>query len=325
MAALFAATLSATSATPGPSATQGHYTIDATNATTIEYVWWMPPTPPRGVVLLAHGCRQTPRVWFSATPTCPQCIPKPEERCLAARLSEAGYALLAAGNLQGTKGCWQTNDVPVVASLLRSWRRRTHVPTHTPLFILGPSSGGFLAAQAARQWSRDGNLRGLSVQVSVPSVDDVSAAYAFPATQVVLLQKDSGKLKEAEALRRVLPNADVIIEPPQPVDPAFFSRAMPGLSPSKSAAVRAALVSAGHIDPKTSLIKAHPSRGGWRDAVRGALDGSRAELQQGSLQLTMDGIFARLDAAYAFHASTCAVADRTVAFFERQRAATLKA
>ena len=40
-------------------------------------------------------------------------------------------------------------------------------------------------------------------------------------------------------------------------------------------------------------------------------------LQQGSLQLTMDGIFARLDLAYGYHASTCEVANRTLAFFAR--------
>ena len=31
----------------------------------------------------------------------------------------------------------------------------------------------------------------------------------------------------------------------------------------------------------------------------------------------MDGIFARLDLAYAYHASTCAVANRTLDFFAR--------
>ena len=99
---------------------------DAANAS-VEYVWSLPAastTPPRGLVLLAHGCRQSPRVWFSKSGGCAECIPRPEERCLAERLSRAGYALLAAGNLKGSKGCWETNDVPVVESLVRTWRRQ---------------------------------------------------------------------------------------------------------------------------------------------------------------------------------------------------------
>ena len=31
----------------------------------------------------------------------------------------------------------------------------------------------------------------------------------------------------------------------------------------------------------------------------------------------MDGIFARLDLAYAYHASTCEHVDKTIAFFQR--------
>ena len=298
-------------------------TADAPNGS-VEYVWRLPSSkPPRGLVLLAHGCRQSPRVWFERSTGCPECIPRPEERCLSERLSRAGYALLAAGNMKGSKGCWETNDVPVVSAMLRSWRRRHEktLPKRLPLFLLGPSSGGFLATQAARQWG-GGVVRGLSIQVSVPSADDVRAP-GFPKhLQVVLLQKDAGKLKEAEALRRAMPTAEVLVQPPVAVPPHFFSDAMPGLAPAKSAAVRDALVAAGHIDGRTSMVRTHPSRGTWRDAVRAALEGGGSgrhaeSLQQGSLQLTMDGIFARLDLAYGYHASTCEVANKTLAFFER--------
>ena len=311
-------------------AVSGLFAIPGTN-TSIEFVYQLPKVSiPRGLVLLAHGCRQSPRVWFGESTTCIACIPRPEERCLAARLIESRYALLAVGNLKGSKACWETNDVPIVSALLKSWRRQHEhrVPKRAPLFLLGPSSGGFFAAHAARTWPE---IRGLSIQVSVPSVEDIDAAVrthgAFPPTQLVLMPKDSGKLKEAERLRASFrpPDAlEVVVTSPLAVHPLFFSDGIPGLAPSLSAAVRQRLIAAGHIDGRTSIILKHPSRGAWRDPVRQALESGagtsatrRAGLPQGSLQLTMDAIFARLDLAYAYHASTCEVANQTLAFFAR--------
>ena len=66
--------------------------------------------------------------------------------------------------------------------------------------------GGFFAAQAARAWK---DIRAMSLQVSVPSVEDVQASQrahgTFPPTQLVLMPKDSGKLKEVDALRPYYP------------------------------------------------------------------------------------------------------------------------
>lgn len=240
---------------------------------------------------------------------------------MAARLSQARFALLAAGNMKGSHGCWETNDVPAVGALLRSWRRQ-HKLTSTPLVLLGPSSGGWFITQAARQWA---DVRALSVQISVPSSNDVQAplpsgAAAYPPLQLVLMQRDTGKLREAEALRQHV--SETIVEAPRPLGATFFSDGMPGLSPDVSRAVRDGLVAAGHVDAATLLIKKHPSRGSWRDPVRAAIEAAThgknaALLPQGSLQVAMDGIFARLDLAYAYHASTCFVVERTLAFFER--------
>ena len=237
---------------------------------------------------------------------------------MSSQLLTAGFALLAVGNLKGTHGCYETNDVPAVAELIRSWRQ-THskqVPKRTPLLLTGPSSGGFFATQAARYWRE---VRALSIQVSVPSVDDVrsplpSGAAAFPPLQVVLLTKDTGKAKEAEALKHALPTAEVLTYGPVPVHASFFSDALPGFSRDLSSAVRDQLVKAGHLDGR-SMVASHPSRGSWRNPVRTALEGKRSGLPQGSLQLAMDSVFASLDRAYAYHASTCEAADRTIAFF----------
>ena len=106
---------------------------------------------------------------------------------MAAMAVEAGFGVVAAANLRGSKECWQTDDVPVVRAALDRWRRDRagSLPARTPLFVLGPSSGGFFATQAARHW-RD--VRAIAVQVSVPSMNDVrtplpSGATVFPPLQ----------------------------------------------------------------------------------------------------------------------------------------------
>ena len=71
-------------------ATQAQFTLP--DSTSIEYVYRLPTTPAKGLVLLFHGCRQSPRVWFAPSPNCTACLPRPEERCMADRLFAAGYA-----------------------------------------------------------------------------------------------------------------------------------------------------------------------------------------------------------------------------------------
>ena len=190
---------------------------------------------------------------------------------MALRLTEAGFALLAVGNQKGTKGCWETNDVETVTALLHEWRKKRsrhqqhHVPMKVPLFLLGPSSGGFFATQAARHWRE---VRGLSVQISVPSADDVraplpSGSAALPPLQLVLMKRDSGKLRDAAALRSTLPAGafEQIVVAPRALASTFFSDAMPGLAPTLSAAVLDGLIAAGHVDATTRMLKAHPYRG----------------------------------------------------------------
>ena len=199
-----------------------------------------------------------------------------------------------------------------------------------PLYLLGPSSGGFFATQYAR---RQYGVAALAVQVSVPSAQDVqpplpSGAHAFPPLQILLMQKDAGKLAEADALLRMQPpwpgseHAKVLRFGPKAVGPTFFSDGILGISRNASVAVRDALVAAGYVDRMSGKVLAHPSRGKWREPVLSALTDKklrRDSLPQRSLQLAMDAIFARLDLAYAYHASSCEHMDATLDFFRSHR------
>lgn len=244
---------------------------------------------------------------------------------MSTSLLASNFAVVAVDNIKGSHGCWETADVPRVMAAFKSWRRQQKLNS-APLFLLGPSSGGFFATQMARHAP---DVHAVSIQVSVPSRDDLqsplpSGASSFPPLQMILMQRDTSKLKEAEALRRA---ADELhVAHPKPVHATFFSDGILGLSPNFSSSVRDALVRSGRVDAQTSRVISHPRREEWREAVRkGLLDEHgkqpRNGLPQKSLSLTMDSIFARLDLAYAYHASTCEYAQRTVQFFGAHGAA----
>lgn len=240
---------------------------------------------------------------------------------MAAAAVARGFAVVAASNRVGSRGCWEGADVPLVGAALSAWRQRVAVPPTAPLFVLGPSSGGWFAGQLGRAWPA---VAAVAMQVMVPSAADLApplpSGRAYPPLQLTLLQRDGAKLREFETLRAAYPHAqlELLKSAPRPVGPSFFSDGIAGLDPAASAAVHAALVRAGHVDGE-GLVRKHPSRGAWREAVLAALGTDRSRLPQRSLQVAMDGIFARLDAAYAYHASTCEHVQATLAFFERHR------
>ena len=250
---------------------------------------------------------------------------------MSSAATAAGFVVVAAANARGSRGCWETMDVPIVDKALAEWRKKHKRRLSTggralPLFLLGPSSGGFFATQYARQVR---GVSAISIQVSVPSARDVaqplpSGARMFPPLQMLLMQRDAGKLAESEALLHLQPpwpgqaDAQVLRFKPKPVTPTFLSDGIDALASQASSAVRDALVLAGHVDSKTSHIVSHPSRGKWREVVLGALSKfGRESLPQRSLQVTMDAIFARLDLAYAYHASSCEFIDSTLVFFKQ--------
>lgn len=297
------------------------------NAT--EVVWALPRAlQVLGIVLVAHGCKQTPRVWMSEGGRCLKCIPRPEEVCMTQKALDAGYAVVGIGNLKGTKGCWEREDVPSVVRTLNKWRSKHNLQRENgvPLYALGVGSGGWMAANAARVWP---DVRAVSVQASVPSLKDVQRPQTggetkpYPPLQMVLMERDAAKRQSAEVLLGQdwagKARAETLIAKKKTVGASFFSDGIKGLRLNVSQAVRAALVTAGVVDERTSALLKMPTRSELRDKVSNAMGSRKTDFPQRSKQLALDGIFARLDMAYAQEASTCEYMDRTLAFFTSHR------
>ena len=109
--------------------------------------------PPRALLLVAHGCRNSGRNWFHSAPPfgTPVRSSLPEESCVTSHALAAGFGVLAP---TARADCWSAADVPAVDALLRAWRssRQPALPAALPLLAFGTSSGGYFAHLVARQW-----------------------------------------------------------------------------------------------------------------------------------------------------------------------------
>jgi pimeloyl-ACP methyl ester carboxylesterase len=293
-----------------------------------EVVWALPKgLPVLGVLLLAHACKQSPKVWFPAGEKCLKCVPRPEEMCMSQKALAAGYAVIAISNVKGTKGCWERDDVANVQRTLSRWRAKKGLARNTSsLYVVGVGSGGWFAAQTARVWP---DVRAVSIQASVPSIKEVqrapaigeATAKAFPPMQMLLMQRDTAKQEAAQQLLSQewagKASAELLKSMPKKLTATFFSDGIPGLARNVSELVRAALVKSGYVDAKTSMVTKMPVRSDLRAVVSKAMGDRKNDFPQRSKQLAMEAIFARFDLAYGNEASTCEHMDKTLAFFQR--------
>ena len=83
-----------TLAPPAPPATASLFTHDGA---TLAYA--LPAAVPRALLLVAHGCRNSGRNWFTSAPAfgSPVRSSLPEESCVTAYAIAAGFAVLAPG------------------------------------------------------------------------------------------------------------------------------------------------------------------------------------------------------------------------------------
>ena len=255
-------------APPAPPATASLFTHDGA---TLAYA--LPAAVPRALLLVAHGCRNSGRNWFTSAPAfgSPVRSSLPEESCVTAHAIAAGFAVLAP---TASADCWSAADLAPVEALVRAWgASQPGLPSALPLFAYGTSSGGYFAHLAARQWS----LAAVSMTVSVPPLAEVQPPQprgkAYPPLQLLYMQRDTGKAKEVQLLLEAVwqgkPEMEALLCAPRRVTPLYFTERA-ALSPNHSSAVHAVPLAAGHLKPD-GAVASHPQRGAWRAAVQGAL------------------------------------------------------
>jgi predicted alpha/beta-hydrolase family hydrolase len=265
-------------------------------------LWQSPSGRERGIMLLAHGCGHAATHFWPQSSACRSCIGLPEELRVVSAALRRGLVAVAVSSTDRRSGCWSARDAGRVRAVLASVRRELAMPK-APLYVLGASSGGRFALMMP---SLGFELKGIVAQVMGVPVRAL-VPQPFPPTLFVHMPRDAQTARAVGRCVRALREARVRVHEiqatPLPIDEAFFSRRIDGISEGRSAALVRALASRGLLEPDSSLLRMDPRRSRWADALAPLV---------GAAQLIPDQspIAEELNVAYARHELT---ADHMVA------------
>lgn len=130
----------------------------------VEVVTAANPSPSaRGIVLLLHACTHNALKFFSSSPECPDCVGLSEELRITRLVQQRGYIPIAVTAADTRSGCWSNNDLPrlklVIQTVQSEFKRLdTRRDLQLPVFAIGASSGGYMAAKVAAAGLADAAL-----------------------------------------------------------------------------------------------------------------------------------------------------------------------
>jgi poly(3-hydroxybutyrate) depolymerase len=134
-----------------------------------DLVWQLPPHgPPRGLLLLFHGCSHSAGDFFMDCTDRSACLGLPEERLIvtASQRKENNWVAVAVSSGNREHRCWNKGDLAPVLEIVRTLQARLYLEA-APVFALGASSGGGFAGMLAAAAIREGRpLQAVCIQVS---------------------------------------------------------------------------------------------------------------------------------------------------------------
>ena len=179
--------------------------------------------------------------WWSHSPSCPQCIGLPVEREIVLEALRQDILPVALSSSNRAHKCWTGRDIPVASRLI------THIYTHylhsdysIPLYLLGASSGGSFVGMLAQSKSTKPKVSAICVQIM--ALNNYSS---LPPSLFVLMTRDATTLHHVERNAPHLKDCTVLRVEEKAITPTFFYDHGQALSKEDSAAVHAALKTAG--------------------------------------------------------------------------------
>ena len=263
--------------------------------TEVEYLWQLPheteggttagtPSPPRGLLFLAHGCSHSMTDWWARTEsTCPECIGLPEEVAIVDTARGMGLAVIAISSSNRLSKCWREEDGPIVARVLLAVREDVGAGSaaadrRVSLFAFGASSGGrFVSMTLPRAVMEEEGTGGSSSSRLDGVISEIMGFayrpdYATPAA-FLTMERDSRTREIVESEVRaqnedgVAPAVQLDL-PRREITSAFFAERVPGsYDRDKSADMATALAEGGFLAEDGTLIE-DPRESRWRDVLR---------------------------------------------------------
>lgn len=237
-----------------------------------QLVYRLPPSRPKGALLLLHGCGHAATDFFPRSATCPTCIGLPEEMRLTDHALRNHYIVLAVSSTDRQSGCWRINvraatgpDYDRVATALTT--AGLNDTTAPPLFAVGISSGGAFASSLSPHFRVLGVVSIVAPPTCLMRTRGVCVPHVFTHMHV---RDDSTAVRVRDALgefsKRRLPATHFEV-PPRPVTPVFLREAVPHWSEKTVTSVITELRRSMLLDDKY-FLKKDPRGGAWREVLQ---------------------------------------------------------
>jgi len=216
-------------------------------------------TPPKGALLVLHGCHHSARDWFANNTKCESCRGLAQEMSITRMALARGYVVIAVSSF-GT--CWsESADVPRVEQVLNVFFNETAL-TNLPLYAFGASSGGSFVGLLP-QLQLPVKPSGLIIQIAPgPTLEHTprSELSKYPPTVFSHMPRDSrtgefigqsiGDFKKAGVLVKESPLRERIIN-----DDYFYRESFGKISEEESASITGVLRSFNMLDANGKLTE----------------------------------------------------------------------
>lgn len=287
-----------------------------------QSIVWESVKSPEGVLLVFHGCSHSATDWWDQQGSCPQCIGLPEEKRIVATAVARRYVVVAFSSQdRRSRRCWDVVPPPRITADMQKTKNTVVAIVKRegweklPLFALGASSGGALAALIPFHLKLQGScVQIMAVPAEVYKGAGAAVAYPFPPMLFVHMVRDgatgAGVAQDVAVLTAEGIAAKAIAVAPRPLTPSFFSDRISNVTVESSKQIFDALQTAG-LTEANGLLKQDPRRTGdeWRAALKPHVEGQ-------DLRPDLGAIPEELNLAWAGHEIVSDTTDEMLDWFE---------
>lgn len=287
-----------------------------------QAIVWENVKTPKGVILVFHGCSHSATDWWDKQDSCPKCIGLPEEKRIVAFAVARRYVVVALSSQdRKSSRCWDVVAPPKITTDMQKTKHTVMTMVKRegweklPIFALGASSGGALAALIPFHIKLQGScVQIMAVPPEVYKGVAKATAHIFPPMLFVHMVRDgatgAGVAQDIAVLTNEGIATEAIAVPPRPLTPSFFADRISNITAELSKQMFESLQTAGLVT-SNGLLKKDPRQTGdeWRNVLKPHSEGQ-------DLRPDLGAIPEELNLAWAGHEIVSDTTDEMLDWFE---------
>ena len=294
----------------------------------IEAVYALPEISSKGVVLLFHACTHNALKFYSPSEGCPDCIGLSEELRIVRLSRDHGYATLAISCVNKETGCWSNRDLNRIERVVSKFRALfPNVINEKPIYAIGASSGGYMAAEVAVNGVADAAL--VMVMSLNKALQEKLALSPNIPVYLAPMPRDSattrGMTDNFKAIYDARKAETIILDKtsclPKPVTDEYLLSRVPNLLTSDAVQIVELLKAKKHLDNDFQFIQ-NPTISAWRNVLLSFHKGDSLDhhILWGKYDLSpgRSSLAKALHRAWALHEYCSETIPLALAFFEKE-------